>query len=89
MDPQATWDQLLSALVERDWDRTEELATALKNWLGAGGFPPVVLGAPDLGPAWERAICRAGCQFALDVSSRRAVDSTEPATNPIIEGATP
>ena len=29
MDPQATWEQLLCAYSEGDWDRIEELATAL------------------------------------------------------------
>ena len=71
MDPQATWDQLLSALAEGDWDQIEELANALLDWLSRDGFPPIAIGTPNLGPEFERAICRAGCEFALDVISRR------------------
>ena len=71
MDPQATWDQLLAALAAGDWDQIEDLADALLEWLNRDGFPPVAMGVPNLGPEWEAAICRAGCQFALDIVTRR------------------
>ncbi len=66
MDPQATWDQLLCAYAEGDWDIIEERATDLIEWLDRGGFPPTVLGNPGLGPEWERALARAGCLHALE-----------------------
>ena len=71
MDPQASWDQLLSAYAEGNWDRTEELALALSDWLNKGGFPPTVLGQDALGPEFDRALARAGCDFILDVLSAR------------------
>ncbi len=71
MDPQEAWDQLLAALAEEEWDQVEDFARALLNWLDRGGFPPTAMGAPCLGPDWERAICRAGCQYALEVLSER------------------
>jgi hypothetical protein len=66
MDPQAAWDQLLSAYAEGDWDRIEERATELLEWLNRGGFPPKVLSNPGLGPDLNRALARAGCLFALE-----------------------
>ena len=71
MDPQATWDQLLAAYAEGDWDTIEERATDLIEWLDRGGFPPKVLSNPGLGPDWDRALARAGCLFALEMVQTR------------------
>ena len=65
MDPQATWDQLLCAYADGDWDLIEERATDLLAWLDRGGFPPKILSRPGLGTEWDTALARAGCQFAL------------------------
>lgn len=67
MDPQATWDQLLAAFVDGDWDQIDELATALIEWLDRGGFPPKVLEKSELGEVGNRVLARAGCLFALEV----------------------
>ena len=67
MDPQTTWEELLSAYAEGDYDRIEELALALSDWLKKGGFPPTVLGHPSLGQDFERALAQAGHDFALEV----------------------
>ncbi|MFO0966119.1 MAG: hypothetical protein U0793_11125 [Gemmataceae bacterium] len=71
MDPQETWDQLLTAYAEGDWDRIEELATALSEWLRKGGFPPTVLGQPGLGAEFEQALAQAGCDFCLETLNAR------------------
>jgi hypothetical protein len=65
MDPQATWDQLLTALAEGDWDVIEKRATDLIEWLDRGGFPPKVCDA-DPGPDFHRVLARSGCLFALE-----------------------
>ena len=49
MDPQTTWDQLLTAYAAGDWDLIEERATDLLAWLDRGGFPPKVLPKSELG----------------------------------------
>ncbi len=67
MDPQATWDQLLAAFVDGDWDRIDELATALIEWLDRGGFAPKVLENSELGENGNRVLARAGCLLALKV----------------------
>ena len=69
--PPSNWDQLLCAYAEGDWDLIEELALALSEWLGKGGFPPTVLGLADLGPEFDRALAKAGCTFFLDAYNAR------------------
>jgi hypothetical protein len=64
MDPQATLDQLLEAVGERDWDRTEELADALLRWMAQRGFPPLTLGPETLGKGWHRAVATFACYAA-------------------------
>lgn len=66
MNAQAAWDRLLSAYAEGDWDAIEEHATELIEWLDRGGEPPKVVMSNRLGPDWNRALARAGCQFALE-----------------------
>ena len=66
MDPQTTWEQLLSAYVEGDWDVIEGRATDLITWLDRGGFPPKIVNRIGVDPDWDRALARAGCQLALE-----------------------
>jgi hypothetical protein len=66
MDPQATWDQLLRAYAQGDYDAIEERATELIAWFDRGGSPPKVLNRQGLGPDWDEALARAGCLFALE-----------------------
>jgi len=66
MDPQTTWEQLLCAYAEGDWDVIEERATDLIAWLDHGGFPPKIVNRIGLDPDWDLALARAGCQFALE-----------------------
>ena len=42
MDPTETWDQMLDAFGEEDWETTVELSNVLLAWLRQGGFPPIV-----------------------------------------------
>jgi hypothetical protein len=47
MDPQATWQAMLQALMDDDRDLVSEFAVCLIDWLDKGGFSPRVL--PELG----------------------------------------
>ncbi len=47
MDPEATWLEMLQALIADDREAASEHAKNLIDWLDRGGFPPRVL--PDLG----------------------------------------
>jgi hypothetical protein len=42
MDPTATWDQMLDAFGDEDWELALELANILLAWFRGGGFPPIV-----------------------------------------------
>jgi len=56
MDPQQTWTDMLDALKQNDHDEAKELAGALLEWLGKGGFPPIVVGDESIGADWHRTI---------------------------------
>ncbi len=65
MDPQAAWDRMLTAYAESDYASAQEFAQVLKNWLQAGGFPPTVLGHPEIGPHFESVLALASCTYIL------------------------
>jgi hypothetical protein len=65
MDPQSTWDELLDAYVEGDWDTVERRANDLIAWLDRDGFPPSIVSHPGVDSDWNRALARAGCCHAL------------------------
>ncbi len=72
MDPQATWQELLEARLNRDWKRTGELADALLEWLQRRGFPPHTIGEPKIGSRWHHAVANFVCHLALaDVKQAR------------------
>ena len=64
MDPQATLDELLMAIGERDFERIDELADALLRWMEHRGFPPRTLGPETLGRQWHRAVATFVCYAA-------------------------
>jgi len=64
MDPQATFEELLDAVSDRDWDRMDELSEALLRWMETGGFPPRIVGLATLGCNWHRAIATFICHLA-------------------------
>ena len=64
MDPQASLNELLTAVEDRDWDRIEELADALLHWMEHSGFPPKTLGPESLGKQWHRAVATFVCYAA-------------------------
>lgn len=61
MDPQTAWDELLQASLDRDWDRMEELADALLNWLGMHSAPPLTVGDRQLGVQCHGAVAQFVC----------------------------
>jgi hypothetical protein len=62
VDPQQTWETLLSAYQRNDWSAVEEMAEALLTWLARGGFPPRLDRTDE--PA-ARLIVRVFCSQAL------------------------
>ena len=64
MDPEATLRELLDAVHARAWDRVDELAGALLDWLEKRGFPPLTIGPRELGVEWHRATATFVCHLA-------------------------
>lgn len=72
MDPQSTWNDLLEARSQRDWNRAEELANALLDWMQRRGFPPLTIGDRELGTRWHHAVAYFVCHLVLaDVRQAR------------------
>ena len=72
MDPQATWDELLETRLQCGWNRAEELANALLDWMQRGGFPPHTVGDRKLGTRWHHAVAYFVCHLVLaDVRQAR------------------
>jgi hypothetical protein len=65
VDPQATWNELHDAVADRDWERVEELADALLEWIGKGGFPPKTSAHPRLTQSWHKDVTHCVCHLAL------------------------
>jgi hypothetical protein len=61
MDPNQTWSDLSEAFGEEDWDRVDELASALAEWLDRGGFPPSVTGHK----AFDKLVAKNACNALL------------------------
>lgn len=66
MDPQAAWNEMLDALVQRDWDQAFERAEALLEWMRKGGFPPQTA-AVTMRIQWNRTMAEFGCLMALQL----------------------
>ncbi|MBX3436988.1 MAG: hypothetical protein KF861_05825 [Planctomycetaceae bacterium] len=65
MDPQATWTELLEALIEDDWPAAAEAAEALAEWLDRGGFAPRITTALPPEHPLHRAFARVLCEQVL------------------------
>ena len=63
MDPEATYRELLEALVEGDMEVAANHASNLAQWLRRGGFAPVVdqrlVGFPHLQRVLAESLCKA------------------------------
>lgn len=64
MDSDATLRELLEAVQARAWDRVDELAGVLLDWLEKRGFPPLVIGPRELGLEWHRTMATFVCHLA-------------------------
>ncbi len=64
MDPDTALAELVVAVGDRDWDRIEELADGLLQWLQRRGFPPRTIGPKSLGNEWHRALATFVCHVA-------------------------
>jgi len=74
MDPQAAWTEMLEAINHRNWDRVQELADGLLDWLRRRGFPPQTT-VIEMRRGWDRVIaefsCRVALQYVQDAKARK------------------
>ena len=66
MDPQAAWNEMLTAILQKDWEQVSELAEALLSWMKHGGFPPQTT-AVTMPAKWNRGQAEFGCLKALQL----------------------
>ncbi|MEI7699133.1 MAG: hypothetical protein WCK86_05005 [Planctomycetia bacterium] len=64
MDPQAAWNEMLTAILQKDWEQVSEFAEALLSWMKRGGFPPQTT-AVNMTARWNRAQAEFGGLRAL------------------------
>ncbi len=57
MDPNATWRALLEAYKEGNDEELLEACQNLHNWLAMRGFPPTIVGIPDIDRIMAHSIC--------------------------------
>jgi hypothetical protein len=87
MDPLAAWKELLEALVEMDWERVQESAENLLDWITHGGFPPEVIvmrGDGKNNPAryvygreFNRAVVDSACRFAIQLANEMLKNASQ------------
>jgi hypothetical protein len=66
MDPQAAWNEMLEAVIQRDRDQAQERADGLLEWMRNGGFPPQTT-AVAMRPQWNRTMAEFGCLMVLQL----------------------
>jgi hypothetical protein len=66
MDPQAAWNEMLTAMLQKDWEQVSEFAKALLSWMKRGGFPPQTT-AVTMPARWNRGQAEFGCLQALQL----------------------
>jgi hypothetical protein len=65
MDPQATWQELLSCLSNEQFADAHDHANALDQWLAKGGFTPQTIPLVAPGDELHRVIAQAVVQHVL------------------------
>lgn len=68
MDPQAAWELLLTAIVERDHEQIVAISHDLGDWLKHGGFSPTVIPNPALSTDFQRSLAKSACEWGQSVS---------------------
>jgi hypothetical protein len=66
MDPQAAWNEMLTAILQKDWEQVSEFAEALLSWMKRGGFPPQTT-AVTMPARWNGGQAEFGCLQALQL----------------------
>jgi len=76
MDPQAAWQQMVTAVAGGDWEEAIEFADSLRQWLQRGGFPPQTLLGHEMPPEWNHEVALAACWFVLSQANQLAKEAS-------------
>ena len=71
MDPNQTWNDLSQAFEDGDWERIDELAAALAEWLERGGLPPAATGHKEFDKLVAKNVAQACLGVVLTEGSTR------------------
>ncbi|MEZ5951746.1 MAG: hypothetical protein R3C12_21555 [Planctomycetaceae bacterium] len=66
MDPQQTWQDMLDAVHQKQWDTARQLADDLHGWLTNKGFPPITIGDRSFGTTWHLTIATFTCLAVIN-----------------------
>ena len=72
MDPQQTWNDMLDAYASGQFNRADELAVALLDWLDKGGFPPQAFPGRTFDSDFNWDVARAAIQAILSQCYERS-----------------
>jgi len=64
MDPEATWNLLVEAIIARDPDEARSIASDLVMWLDRGGFPPTI-SLQCVSMDWQTYLCKRLCHSVI------------------------
>ena len=76
MDPQAAWQQMVSAVSGGHWDEAGEYADGLYQWLQRGGFPPQTVLGHEMPSEWNHEVALAACWFVLSQANQLAKEAS-------------
>jgi hypothetical protein len=82
MDPEATWNELVEAIISRNRLDAISSARTLIEWLNRGGFPPKV-SLKDLSSDWQSYFCRRACESVVHATEDLWKESHDIKTRPL------
>lgn len=80
--PQVTWQELMDAFHQLEWESVRDFADGLLQWMDRGGLPPttsterksvdgVRIQLPRTpSEEWNRTVAQAACRYALDLANQ-------------------
>ena len=68
MDPEAAWNEMIDAIINREQEAAIQFAKSLFEWLGCGGFVPRI-SLLNITDDWQRYLCQRICTSVINASA--------------------
>jgi len=68
MDVQQTWEDLLTAWAEHDWQNVQQISQDILEWLERNGFAPEIVSVQRMGNDVNRVLATAACQYMAELA---------------------